>query len=242
MADKNNKKIFLWSGPRNISTALMYSFAQRNDTIVADEPLYAHYLSHSSAKPFHPGADEILSNMETDGRKVIEWMLGDQSKPVAFYKNMSHHLIKLDWQFMQAGANIILTRSPEEMLLSFSKVIDQPSMADIGYAMQIELLDYFKTIKLPFVVLDAKMVLQDPEGQLRKLSTVVGIPFMQEMLKWKQGPIPEDGIWAKYWYRNVHLSTGFQPYQKKKDEFPNHLVPLLKECQPIYENLVKHAL
>jgi len=242
MADKNSNRIFLWSGPRNISTALMYSFAQRNDTIVSDEPLYAHYLSHSSAKPFHPGADEILSKMETDGEKVIERMLGPQQKSVSFYKNMSHHLIHLDWKFMEAGSNIILTRSPEEMLLSFSKVIDQPGMEDVGYAMQMKLLEFLQTKNLPFVVLDAKKVLLDPEGQLRKLCEILGIPFNERMLRWSRGPIPEDGVWAKYWYKNVHLSTGFQPYEKKKIVFPDQLLPLLDECQPIYESLVKHAI
>jgi len=242
MAAKNNKKIFLWSGPRNISTALMYSFAQRSDTIVVDEPLYGHYLSHSSSKPFHPGADEILTKMETDGEKVIERMLGPQQKPVAFYKNMSHHLIHLDWKFMEAGFNIILTRSPEEMLLSFSKVIDQPGMEDVGYAMQMKLLEFSQTMNLPFVVLNAKKVLLDPEGQLRKLCKVLDIPFKDRMLRWSQGPIPEDGVWAKYWYKNVHRSTGFQPYEEKKIVFPEQLLPLLDECQPIYESLVKHAL
>ncbi|GEO22886.1 hypothetical protein CQA01_34200 [Cyclobacterium qasimii] len=220
----------------------MYSFAQRNDTVVADEPLYGHYLSHSSAKPFHPGADEILSKMETDGEKVVEGMLGPQQKPVAFFKNMSHHLIQLDWQFMQAGANIILTRNPEEMLLSFSKVIDKPGMEDVGYAMQLKLVEYLQTMNLPFVVLDAKKVLMDPEGQLRKLCDFLGVPFEKRMLSWSKGPIPEDGLWAKFWYKNVHLSTGFQPYEKKEIVFPEHLLPLLGECQPIYERLVKHAL
>ncbi|WP_339922626.1 sulfotransferase family protein [uncultured Cyclobacterium sp.] len=242
MAKENNKKIFLWSGPRNISTALMYSFAQRSDTFVVDEPLYGHYLSHSSAKPFHPGAEEILSKMETDGKKVVEGMIGPQQKPVAFFKNMSHHLIQLDWQFMTAGANIILTRNPEEMLLSFSKVIGQPGMDDVGYAMQWKLMEYLQTMQLPFVVIDAKKVLLNPEGQLRKLCDFLSLPFKEDMLNWDKGPIPEDGVWAKYWYNNVHLSTGFQRYEKKEMVFPKQLLPLLRECQPIYDRLVKHAL
>jgi hypothetical protein len=242
MSDINSKRLFLWSGPRNISTALMYSFAQRSDTIVTDEPLYAHYLTHSDASPYHPGADEILSEMETDGEKVIEKMLGPQPKPVAFFKNMSHHLVHIDWSFMKSGTNIILTRNPEEMLLSFSKVIASPVMEDVGYAMQMNLFTYFKKKNLPFLVLDAKKVLQDPEGQLRKLTGVLDIPFEEKMLSWKPGSIPEDGVWARYWYDKVHLSSGFEPYREKKAAFPKQLVPLLKECQPIYDKLIKHSL
>lgn len=240
--DNNDKKVFLWSGPRNISTAMMYSFAQRPDTNVVDEPLYAHYLSQSPARPLHPGADEILSSMETNGKKVIEEMMAESSKPVSFYKHMSHHLIGLDWHFMKAGYNVILTRNPEEMLLSFSKVIDKPIMSDVGYAMQLRLLEHFTSLNLPFVVLDAKKVLQEPEKQLRKLCDFLRISFDQKMLHWKKGPIPEDGVWAKYWYKNVHLSTGFQPYNKKEVIISDQLIPLLKECQPIYKKLLNYVL
>lgn len=241
MSDFNDKKVFLWSGPRNISTALMYSFAQRQDTMVVDEPLYAHYLSSSSAKPLHPGAEDILSSMETNGEIVIEGMKKPGEKPVTFYKHMSHHLIGLDWSFMKSGINIILTRDPKEMLLSFSEVIEEPKMSDIGYAIQLKLLEFFTSINLPFVVLDAKKVLQDPKAQLEKLCDFIGIPFDQKMLSWQKGPIPEDGVWAKYWYKNVHLSTGFQPYRQKNIAFPDRLVPLLKECQPIYYRLLQEA-
>jgi hypothetical protein len=106
----------------------------------------------------------------------------------------------------------------------------------------MKLVEFLQTKKLPFVVLDAKKVLLDPQGQLRKLCEILGIPFKERMLRWSRGPIPEDGIWAKYWYKNVHLSTSFQPYEKKKIVFPDQLLPLLDECQPIYESLVKHAI
>jgi len=240
--NSRDKKVFLWSGPRNISTALMYSFAQRQDTVVVDEPLYAHYLTRSPAKPLHPGADDILSSMEVNGEKVIEGMQKEGKKQVTFFKNMSHHLIGLDWDFMKSGANVILTRDPKDMLMSFSEVIEEPQMSDIGYAIQLELLDYFTSIKLPFVVLDAKKVLKHPEDQLYKLCNFLDIPFDHAMLSWQKGPIPEDGVWAKYWYKNVHLSTGFQPYRQKDITFPERLIPLLKECQPIYEKLLKDAL
>ena len=111
---KNNsiKRISLWSGPRNISTALMYSFAQRKDTRVFDEPLYAYYLKNSDAKSYHPGADTILNTMENDGKKVVDMMLNYSEKPVLFFKNMTHHLLDLDRSFMDQLFNVILSRDP----------------------------------------------------------------------------------------------------------------------------------
>ncbi|SHN34578.1 hypothetical protein SAMN04488057_12333 [Cyclobacterium lianum] len=239
---QETKRLFLWSGPRNISTALMYGFASRKDTLVEDEPLYAHYLRLSPAKPLHPGADEILSCMENDGDKVVSHMLGTFEKPVAFFKNMTHHLIGLDWSFMGKGINIILTREPKEMLLSFSKVIEKPAMEDIGYAMQWDLLQYLQEHKFPFLVLDAKKFLQDTEGQLRKLCESCEIPFDPHMLQWEAGPIPEDGVWARYWYQNVHKSTGFQPYQPKEEAFPEYLLPLLADCEPLYRKILAFSV
>ncbi|WP_375583170.1 sulfotransferase family protein [Cyclobacterium xiamenense] len=236
------KRLFLWSGPRNISTALMYSFSQRADTAVEDEPLYAHYLSRSLASPYHPGASTILENMERDGSKVVHHMLSKREKPVLFFKNMTHHLIDLDWSFMGKGMNILLTRDPKAMLLSFSKIIEKPVMEDIGYAMQWKLIQYLKDKDFPFVVLEAKKFLLDPEGQLRKLCSACGIVFDTRMMRWEAGPIPEDGVWAKYWYASVHRSTGFQPYVEKNEPFPAHLLPLLAECEPIYRKLQEYSL
>ena len=117
------KRICLWSGPRNISTALMYSFAQRSDTKVFDEPLYGYYLKNTNAKEYHPGAEEILTTMEMDGKKVVDTMLNENSKPVLFFKHMTHHLLDLDRSFMSETVNVILTRNPYDMLPSFAKMI-----------------------------------------------------------------------------------------------------------------------
>ena len=142
------KRICLWSGPRNISTTLMYSFAQRSDTNVYDEPLYAHYLNNTQAKDYHPAAKEILSTMENDGNKVIEMILGNHEKPIAFFKHMTHHLLDLDHTFMKDCINIILTRDPIDMLPSFDKVIQNPSINDVGYALHTELVHYFEHKKI----------------------------------------------------------------------------------------------
>jgi hypothetical protein len=239
----NTKRICLWSGPRNISTALMYAFAQRSDTKVFDEPLYAYYLrQHPEAQSYHPGADDILNTMENDGVKVVGIMLSNTEKPVLFFKHMTHHLLDLNREFMNKTINVILTRHPNEMLPSFAKVIKNPNINDVGYALHIELLAYFKKHGIPFKVLDSRQVLLNPELTLQKLCKLIDIPFDEKMLSWQPQPLKEDGIWAKYWYDSVHKSSGFMKYNPKVDVFPEHLNRLLKECMPYYEELIVHSI
>jgi hypothetical protein len=243
MAIDTIKRISLWSGPRNISTTLMYSFAQRSDTAVFDEPLYGYYLKNNpAAKAYHPGADEIINTMETNGEKVVEMMLTETSKPVLFFKNMTHHLPGLDQGFLKDMVNIILTRHPEEMLPSYAKVIANPQLHDVGYKLHVEVLRYLQSHNIPVVVLDAKKVLLNPKEQIQKLCELIGIPFEEAMLHWPAGARPEDGCWAKYWYASVHSSIGFLPYQSKTELFPEHLKPLLEECLPYYNDLEGLAL
>lgn len=237
------KRITLWSGPRNISTTLMYSLAQRSDTKVYDEPLYGYYLKNNpSAKAYHPGAEEIINTMETSGERAVDMMLTEASKPVLFFKNMTHHLPGLDYGFLKNMVNIILTRHPEEMLLSYAKVIANPQLHDVGYKLHVEVLRYLQSHNIPVIVLDAKKVLLNPEEQMQKLCAFIGIPFEEAMLHWPAGARPEDGCWAKYWYANVHNSTGFLPYQPKTERFPEQLRPLLEECMPFYNELKRLAL
>ncbi|MCH2046480.1 MAG: hypothetical protein MK212_20360 [Saprospiraceae bacterium] len=242
MLQDHIKRICLWSGPRNISTALMYSFAQRADTKVYDEPLYGYYLKNSSARVYHPGAKDILNSMENDGDKVVEMMLSEKSSPVLFFKNMTHHLLGLDRSFLQGLINVILTRDPQEMLPSFAKVIDRPTMDDVGYKLHVELIDQLQKLGLPVIVLDSKSILLDPEKQLTKLCQKIGIPFDKKMLSWSPGSRQEDGIWAKYWYHNIHNSNGFKKYKPKEEPFPDSLKPLLDSCKPYYQQLSKLSL
>jgi hypothetical protein len=235
-------RICLWSGPRNISTALMYSFAQRSDTRVFDEPLYGYYLSQTDADEYHPGAKEIMADMETGGNKVIEMMMGNHDKPVVFFKNMTHHLLDLNKGFMHDVVNVILTRNPKEMLPSFDKVIENPSLKDVGYQDHTELLEYLEKENISPVVIDATIFLKNPERILKKLCEKISIPYQENMLSWEKGARPEDGVWAKYWYDNIHKSTGFMKYQPKTDPFPENLNALLSESQTHYERLKKIAL
>jgi len=242
MTPDSTKRICLWSGPRNVSTALMYSFAQRADTQVFDEPLYAHYLKNTTASTYHPGADEILTSMENDGNKVIETMMGKHDKPAVFFKNMTHHLLDVDRSFMKNVINVMLTRDPVEMLPSFAKVIDNPTMGDVGYALHTELLDYLGAHGVTPLILDSKKLLLNPEKVLRQLCQQMDIPFDQNMLAWQAGARKEDGIWAKYWYSSIHQSQGFMPYKAKTEPFPEKLKPLLEACIPHYERLMKLAI
>ncbi len=236
------KRICLWSGPRNISTALMYSFAQRSDSTVFDEPLYAHYLASTNAAEYHPGAKEVLESQENDGQKVVdEIFLGDYDTPIAFFKNMSHHLVNLDWDFLGEMVNVILTRPPKDMLLSYAKHVKNPTMQDVGYEKHLEIVKYLHAIDKKPLIVDSKDILQYPQSRLRELCGTLGIPFDEGMLKWPAGPRKEDGVWAKHWYHNVHRSTGFRSYKSKNEELPENLKELHDQCQEAYEELLELA-
>jgi hypothetical protein len=234
-------RINLWSGPRNVSTALMYSFAQRTDTRVVDEPLYGHYLRVSGAE--HPGAEEVMAVMECDGARVIqELILGPCDRPVLFMKQMAHHLVEVDRAFLAETANVLLIRDPREMLPSLAKNLTVPTLRDTGLAMQAELYDQLRALGQQPPVLDSKQTLLNPRHVLSRLCAALGIPFTEAMLSWPVGARPEDGIWAKYWYQAVHQSSAFLPYATKDESFPDALLPLLHECLPYYDRLAAVAI
>ncbi len=234
-------KLSVWSGPRNVSTALMYSFRQRPDTLVVDEPLYGHYLAVTGAD--HPGDEEVLAAMDRDGERVVrEVILGPCGRPVHFFKNMAHHLVALDRAFLSRVTNALLIRDPIEMLPSLANQLPDPTLRDTGLAQQAEILDLILERGDEPVVLDAKELLLDPPGVLRKACEKLGLPFYEAMLSWPPGPKPEDGVWAKHWYHNVHSSTAFTPYSPKAEPFPERLEPLLRECRPLYERLRRFAI
>jgi len=238
----STKRLCLWSGPRNISTALMYSFAQRPDTTVFDEPLYGYYLKQTIAKEYHPGAVEVMSSLECDGSKVVDFMMGEFDSDVVFFKNMCHHLLDIDTSFMQDTINLILTRHPAQVITSFSKEIPNPSLLDIGMKTQAELLNELLNRKAHVLVIDSNELLKAPEQYLNLLCSKLDIPFYTEMLSWEKGPKSYDGSWAPHWYSNVHNSTGFQSYEEKALKVTEHLNDLLNEALPYYLELKKHSL
>ena len=231
----------MWSGPRNISTALMYAFRQRSDTDVFDEPLYGHYLTVTGFD--HPGRDEILAAMEADGGRVVaDVLLADCGRPVRFYKNMAHHLVGLDLGFLDGLTNVLLTRNPAEMLVSLTRELPEAGIDETGLPQQVMLLDRILASGVTPIVLDATEVLRNPVAVLTDLCARVGIGFEPAMLAWPAGPKPEDGVWAPHWYGNVHRSTGFAPYRPKTEPFPGHLEALLAECRPLYDRLAGYAI
>lgn len=217
----------------------MYSFAQRADTIVFDEPLYAYYLSNTVARKYHPDAELIINSMENNGEKVIDIMTGDHKASVVFFKNMTHHLLNLNKDFLSQGLNIILTRDPKEMLPSFHKVIPNPTLKDVGYQEHLDLIDQLEMRNAKYIVMDSKMILENPSLELKRLCHYADIPFTDEMLSWESGARREDGLWSKYWYKNIHRSTGFLEYRPKTENFPSELLQLLKECIPRYKRIVE---
>ena len=184
-------KLSVWSGPRNVSTALMYSFRQRPDTLVFDEPLYGHYLKTTGAP--HPGIDEALEKLDTDAERVIRSvLLGPCERPVHFFKNMAHHLAGLDRGFLGGLTNVLLTRDPTEMLPSLATQLREPTLRDTGFLRQMEVLDHILETNAEPIVLDAMQLLLDPPGVLNRACEKLGIPFYEEMLRWPPGPKPED--------------------------------------------------
>ncbi|RME97226.1 MAG: sulfotransferase family protein [Chloroflexi bacterium] len=244
MAHKYNGvvRICLWSSPRNISTALMYSFAQRADTYAFDEPHYGHYLRVVNAQ--HPGEQEVMAAMDCNGDRVTRnVILAPYDRPIVFFKNMTHHLVDLNLDFLEHTVNILLTRNPVEMLPSLQKGLGRlPILRDTGFGGQLDLLERLKSLGQNPPILESRELLLDPPGVLRQLCAHIDIPFDEAMLSWPPGPKPEDGVWAKYWYHNLHKSTGFQPYRPKTEPFPDELRPLLAECQPVYEQLLPHVI
>ena len=142
----------------------MYSFAQRSDCRVIDEPLYAHYLSKTPAREYHPDAEEVIATMENDGEKVVrDLILGDFDKPVVFFKHMTHHLVNLDLGFLSRTVNVLLTRDPVDMLPSYAAQVEKPTLLDVGYQQHIELLKYLQSIGQNPPVLDSETNFTQPE-------------------------------------------------------------------------------
>ena len=234
----------MWSGPRNISTALMRSWESRSDTFVIDEPFYAHYLSVTNVD--HPGRDEIVQSGETDQSVVSKGLISDidDSCSIYFQKHMTHHMIpSVDRDWMKDVVNCFLIRNPKDMILSYTKVNSNLSMHLLGLEEQYELFEYVTKIngRAPPVV-DSKDILIDPRKTLSLLCEKVGVIFSEEMLSWSKGVRDTDGVWAKYWYDNVINSTGFNTYTEKNEVIRDEYFQLYEDCLKIYEKLSKHKI
>ncbi len=235
----------MWSGPRNISTALMRSWESRRDTYVCDEPFYAHYLATTEVD--HPGREEIVRTGETDWRKVARRLAGPvpKGKRIFYQKHMAHHLLpEMSGSWLERLRHAFLIRDPEEMLISLAKVVDRPGLADTGLPQQLELFNRFREASKPAPppVIDARDVLENPATILRKLCASLDVEFTESMLSWRPGPRTTDGTWARFWYANVEASTGFRAYEPPTETLPSFLADLQRECRRYYDELYTHRL
>ncbi len=228
-------RVAMWSGPRNLSTAMMRSWENRPDTVVVDEPFYAEYLTRTGLD--HPGRDEILASQPTDAVEVVRRLSTDDSAPVHYTKHMTHHLAEgMDLSWVGDFRNVLLIRDPAEVVASYVRSREACEPEDIGLLQQVPLL-----AALPdgSPVIDAGDFLRDPEAHLRWLCDWLGIPFTGQMLSWPAGLRDSDGVWAPYWYDAVARSTGFEPWRARAVDLSPHDAAVAEACRPAYE--VLHA-
>jgi len=234
------KIINLISGPRNLSTALMYSFSRRPDTKVIDEPFYAHYLSTTNVD--HPGTNETLLSMPSDIDEILSKIMEDQGCDILFLKNMAHHHQNMDLKFLDGMTNLFLVRNPKQLIASFAQVIKTPSMQDIGLKKSWELFSLIAEKGKKPLVLDSAEILKEPKSLLENLCAKLEIDFYPSMLSWPRGGIDEDGVWAKYWYKNVHNSTGFIKQKTSERNLPENCNELYFEALKYYNKLTINSI
>lgn len=236
-------KLAVWSGPRNLSTAMMYAFANRADFMAVDEPFYAAYLARTGLA--HPMRDEILASQPTDPAQVVEALTRGQSDGTThhYQKHMAQHMIPgmpRDW--IETVTNVFLIRHPARVVASFTAKYDDPTLADIGFVQQVELYEQLAARGQSAVVIDSADIRQSPENALRALCAEVGLAFDPAMLAWDMGPKPCDGAWAPHWYGSVHASTGFAGAEGPLPKLSGPAAALAEAAMPYYETLSAVAL
>ena len=245
MSQSEPVRIAMWSGPRNISTAMMRAWGNRPDTFVCDEPFYAYYLRETRLD--HPGAEEVIAHGETDWRKVAAQLIGPVpgGKRIYYQKQMTHHLLpEMDRTWLGSVTNCFLIRDPAEVIISYIKKNNDPTLEDIGFVQQAEIFDSVsgRSGSVPPVI-DAHDVLENPERILRLLCEAVGVEFTEAMLSWPSGLRETDGIWAKHWYGEVAKSTGFQKRSDRTHSpVPPHLSDVYDGSREYYDRLYEHRL
>jgi hypothetical protein len=228
----------MWSGPRNLSTAMMRSFGARSDTYCVDEPFYAAYLALTGLD--HPMRTEILAAYPTDPEEVARHLAEGEGPAAIFYqKHMTHHMVDgVPRGWMAKTRNAFLIRHPARVLASYARKMETVNLEAMGFAQQSELFDRAADIagQAP-VVVDADDILRDPPGVLAALCAALGVTFDHAMLSWERGPKPEDGVWAPHWYDAIWNSTGFSPPPREIPTTPARLAGILEQAIPIYERL-----
>lgn len=233
-------RIAMWSGPRNLSTAMMYSFAARGDCAVVDEPFYAAYLAKTGLD--HPLRAEILKSQSQDPNVVARCLNGanPQEKAHFYQKHMTQHMIDgvpRDW--MRDVVNVFLIRHPARVIASYAAKRENPVLDDIGFRQQSELFDEVAARGQTPVVIDSFDIRQDPRKALTKLCDQIGLAFTDTMLTWPKGGHADDGTWASHWYGAVWNSTGFAAPEGDLPDVPDDLKPVLDAALPYYDKMRK---
>ena len=231
-------RIAMWSGPRNLSTAMMYSFGNREDFAVWDEPFYSPYLK--ATKLDHPLASEIIEAHDSDPESVARTCLGPipDGKPNFYMKHMPHHMVEgfpLEWA--NDCVNVHLIRHPARVAASYANKRQVMTLEDIGYLQQLEIYKSFGGI-----VVDSADIRENPKGMLSALCEAIGLEFDPGMLAWPAGPKPADGIWAKHWYNAVHTSIGFAGPEGPLPELSSEQAQIVAEAMPTYEEMAAQKL
>jgi hypothetical protein len=232
-------RVAMWSGPRNISTAMMRAWENRGDCAVSDEPLYAAYLATTGID--HPMRDAVIAAGDTDWRSVVRMLTGPvpNEKPIWYQKHMAHHLLPgMDRAWIGQLANVLLIRDPREVVASYLKARATVTPEDIGLPQQVELFDMLGAAGTPPPIIDAGDFLRAPEAHLRVLCELLGIDFTDRMLRWPPGPRASDGAWAPHWYSRVWESTGFEPPSGPLAiRLPSAGARVANACMPHYRRL-----
>lgn len=236
-------RIAMWSGPRNLSTAMMYSFAARGDCAVVDEPFYAAYLAITGLE--HPMRDAIMAAQPQDPNCVVNRLLGPvpAQKPYFYQKHMAQHMIPgmpRDW--IHEVTNVFLIRHPARVAASFSAKYDNPKLTDIGFVQQVELYEQLIDEGSSPVVIDSADIRRNPECSLERLCVAIGLDWTSDMLSWPRGGHADDGVWASHWYGAVHESSGFAPAEGPLPVLTGARAKLADEAMPAYEHLRRVAL
>jgi len=237
-------KIAMWSGPRNLSTALMYAFAARPDCAVSDEPFYAAYLAATGID--HPMRAEVIASQPTDPATVAAHCTGPNpdGKPLWYQKHMTMHMVPaFDRGFLKDLTNVFLLRHPARVIASYAKKREAPTLQDIGFLQQAELFDQVANlIGTAPPVITAEAIRRNPRAALTKLCAALGVPFTDAMLQWPPGPKPYDGVWAPHWYNAVHRSTGFEDPEGPLPDLPADYQRLADQALAAHDRLAAHAI
>jgi Sulfotransferase domain len=223
---------------------MMRAWGNRPDTFVIDEPFYTYYLKATGKA--HPGADEVIATGETDWRRVIAQLTGPvaNDNQIFFQKQMAHHLLpEVDREWLGGVTNCFLIRDPRDVITSYVKKREDPSLEDLGFVQQVEIFDFVRMrAKSTPPIVDARDVLKNPRRMLRLLCDAVGVEFSDSMLSWPPGLRESDGIWARHWYSEVAKTTSFQPYRPNRANLPAHLEEIHDACRECYERLYEWRL